>query len=492
MSKTLISKLVRWLATLIIILVNVVLLAKPCDLAYNVAQHRHILLGRYTVDRLSTLVLLVPVSVLIIKGIWSNRKRQKGEKEKREELFKAVALSFSIVLSIIIADIFLRVVQQRRYVGNRSYYHRVPNTKEQGINRDVPPTAFSYPIRAPGYADISYTLTVDKRGFRNQTDLEQYDVVTLGDSFTEGSHVSDEHAWPTVFARKSNLAVYNLGMSGGSPVTYLETLKRFGLKLSPKIVVCVLYEGNDFRGSNFARKKVKRQWKLKDIYKTSPLRHSIKRALIRWLGPVNSRRFSKHTGANPVSLKLFEPSHPLYAVSWLPLAVPDGSNANYYAFKVKRLLSHFITKENLQRSVGCQGLFTKLREIKKLCTENNIRFVVMYAPDKPHVLLPLVRDKLTAEKLHAFMALKKKDLPAPGDLMDVLIPRLHVHESVIKEFCSKESIGFVSLTQSLREEILKGSQVYFTYDQHWTPLGQEIAAHTLQRYIGKRPARGRN
>jgi hypothetical protein len=317
-------------------------------------------------------------------------------------------------------------------------------------------------------------------------------MVVLGDSFTEGSHVSDEHAWPVLFAQKSNLTVYNFGMSGGSPVTYVETLKRFGLGLSPKIVVCMLYEGNDFRGSNFARKKVERRWELEDLYKASPLRHSIKRALIRWLGPVNSRRFSKHTGANPVSLRLFETSHPLYAVSWLPLAVPDGPNAKYYAFKIKRLLSHFITKEDLQRSAGCRGLLSKLREIKKLCAENNIRFVVMYAPDKPHVLLPLVRDKLSAEKLHAFMALKKKDLPAPGDLMDVLIPRLHVHESVIKEFCSKESIGFVSLTQSLREEILKGSQVYFTYDQHWTPLGQGVAADTLQRYIGEHPATGRN
>ena len=186
----------KWVGTVIVIFVNLLLWAIPSELAYNVAQHRDILLGRYTVDRVTTLLLLTPVSLLIIKGIWSNKEERKSEKEKRERLFKTIALSVSLIISILIADIFLRVVQQKRYVKNRNYYHRVPNTVEQGINRDVPPTAFSYPATPTGYSDIEYTLTVDKRGFRNKTDLEKYDVVALGDSFTEGSHVSDDQAWP--------------------------------------------------------------------------------------------------------------------------------------------------------------------------------------------------------------------------------------------------------------------------------------------------------
>ena len=484
------NNLTKWAATALIILVNALLWAKPCNLAYNVAQHRDILLGRYTVDRMTTVLLLAPVSLLIIKSIWSAKKSSK--KHKRESLFKAIVLTVSIVFSIIIADIFLRVAKQKRYVGNRDYYHRIPNSKMQGINKDVPPTAFSYPTIAAGYPDIPYTLTVDKRGFRNTTDFQRYDVVVLGDSFSEGSHVSDDHAWPAVLARKSNMTVYNLGMSGGSPVTYLETLKRFVLELSPKIVVCMLYEGNDFRSSNFAPKKAKRKSNFEDLYKASPLRLSIKRALIRYLGPLNAHRFSTGSRSNPPLLTLYEPSHPLYAISWLPLAIPDHPNAKYYAFKIKRLLSHFVTEKDLQQSRGCQALFAKLREIKKICAPNNIRFIIMYAPDKPHVLLPLVRDNLSPDKLHAFMALKKKDPPPPADLMNILIPRLHVHESAIEEFCRQESIEFISLTQHLRREILKGRQAYFTYDQHWTPLGQEIAADTLLRYIEEHPTKGPN
>ena len=66
---------------------------------------------------------------------------------------------------------------------------------------------------------------------------------------------------------------------------------------------------------------------------------------------------------------------------------------------------------SLVNTKGWQETFTILREIKKMCVEKNVRFMIMYAPDKPHTLLPLVKHKLPPEKLHAFMALKQKNLP---------------------------------------------------------------------------------
>jgi len=244
----------------------------------------------------------------------------------------------------------------------------------------------------------------------------------------------------------------------------------------------MLYEGNDFRSANFYDKENERRWSLRTFYKTSPLRHCIKSALIRCLGPINSSRFKNEPG-------VFAPSHSLYAVSWLPLAIPDGPDAKYYAFKVKRLLSHFKSQGSLVNTKGWQETFTILREIKKMCVEKNVRFIIMYAPDKPHTLLPLVKHKLPPEKLHAFMALKQKNLPPPGEIKDILLSRLQIQESVIEEFCQQESIKFVSLTEPLRQEILKGRQVYFTYDQHWTPIGHEIVADALYHYLEKNPQR---
>ncbi|MHC4293107.1 MAG: alginate O-acetyltransferase AlgX-related protein, partial [Planctomycetota bacterium] len=332
-----------------------------------------------------------------------------------------------------------------------------------------------------GYPDVPYTITVDKRGFRNTTDLEKYDVVTLGDSFTEGSHVSDKHAWPLVFSNKSNLTVYNLGMSGGSPLTYLDTLEKYGLALSPKTVICSIYEGNDFRDSNFEATKEEKRVSFISRIKSSPLRNAIKNGLIRLFGPVSNKRFSKNITA------LESPSHPMYAVSWIPVCIPQTSEAKYYAFKIKRLLAHFDTTDNIKKSFGCQGLIQYLREINRTCKDQDMRFIIMYIPDKPHVVLPLLKNRLSAEQVHAFMSLKAKNLPQPDELMEILYSRLEAHESIIEELCREDSIEFISLTEPLQQETLKGRQVYYTYDQHWTPLGQLVAAETLADYLHEHP-----
>lgn len=471
---------VKKLVTAALILVNLIIWIVPSNLAYNVAQERDILLGRYTVERTTTLLLFAFVSVLVINGIWSDKTR------KREDSFKLIALLVSIIISIVAVDIVMRVVQRQQYIKSKGYYNRIPNTILKGVKKDIPPTVFSYPTTPAGYPDSDFTLTVDKRGFRNKTDLEKYEVVVLGDSFTEGSHVSDEQIWPVVFAQKSNSAVYNLGMSGGNPVTYLETLKKFGLELSPKIVICMLYEGNDFHGFNFKSKEDEHKRSLGTLFRTSPLRLSIKKAMIRCLGPINSNRRKNTAASNNPEAQSYAPSHPLYAVSWLPLPVPNDPNAKYYAFEVKRLLSHFVNKDDFLQSPGCRQTLAVLREIKQICNQRNIRFIVAYAPDKPHTLLPLVKDNLQPQKLRAFMALKEKNLPPAPELVDILLSHLDIQESAVEEFCKMESIEFVSLTQPLRQNITEGLQAYYTYDQHWTPIGQKIAAETLFNSVFKK------
>jgi len=466
----------------LVLLINFILWFIPSDLAYNLAQHRDILLGRYTIDHLTTLLILIPVSLLIIYAILS-KKKVKTKKQKREDLFKTAVLVVSILLCVIIADFFLRISRQKQYVGNVTSYHRTPNKKIKGVNKDVPVTAFTYPLAKAGYPDVPYTLTTDKRGFRNTTDFEIYDVVTLGDSFTEGSHVSDEHSWPVVFSNKSNLTVYNLGMSGGSPLTYLDTLEKYGLSLSPKIVICTIYEGNDFRSSNFRASKVedRERVSLESLIDSSPLRIALKKVLINLFGPINCKKFSKDTE------KLHSPSHPMYAVSWMPVGIPQTSDTKYYTFKIKRLLAHFDTRENIEKSSGCQNVIKYMCEINRTCKGQNIRFIVMYIPDKPHVVLPLLKKRLSAIQVHAFMSLNAKMLPESDELMETLYSRLGAHESIIEELCKKDSIEFISMTKPLQQEILKGSQVYYTYDQHWTPMGHLIAAETLSNYLHEHP-----
>jgi hypothetical protein len=62
---------------------------------------------------------------------------------------------------------------------------------------------------------------------------------------------------------------------------------------------------------------------------------------------------------------------------------------------------------------------------------------------------------------------------------------------VAEAFCRDKGIEFVSLTGPLRQKIAQGLQAYYTHDRHWTPVGHEIAAETLCRYMQDNPAESR-
>jgi hypothetical protein len=473
----------KWIKTAIIAAINLLLWAIPSNVAYLIAQNRDVLLGRYSVAHLTWIFLLIPISIIALYLIWSN------EKNKKKRQFQVTALTLSIIIPIVVVDILMRLAQPKQYIIHKTYYHLAPNTVAQGTNHDVPENAFAYPQMRPGYPDIEYTLTTDERGFRNKTNLEKYDIVALGDSFTEGSNVTDDDIWTSILVQKHNLTVYNLGMAGGHPGTYLETFKRFGIILSPEIVLCMVYEGNDFRESNYKREDTFVQ-NVSNCFKNSPLRLALMELMINSFSSTKSKTLENSVTSSDNSTgsdKADTNAATISALSWLPVAVPNGTEAKYYTFTVKSLLAHFEKRDIFEHSKGCRQTIVNLRRIKEICHANNIRLVIVYAPDKSHVLLPLIQHNVPPENLRAFMALKENNLPPSDQLMDTVMARLDVKESAVKEFCRQESIGFISLTEPLREGIAQGRQLYFTYDDHWTPIGHEVAANTIFHYIHEHP-----
>jgi len=465
------SRQAKWITTAVVLLVNLAGWVIPSNVTYLIAQNRDVLLGRYSLGHLTTLLILILVSAIWLYLAWANEQNEKQRK------FKVAAILISVFVSLVVMDIAARLILKRRYVAAPNYYHRPPNTVETGTAKDVPEEAFLYPRTPPGHPDIEYTLTVDKRGFRNKTDLEQYDIVVLGDSFAEGSRVSDEQAWPVLLGRQMGLSVYNLGMSAGHPGTYLATLKRFGPELSPKTVICMLYEGNDFRDDNFRKETFADH--AEEYFKTSPLRNAIKRLLVRCFASADyGAADSKGKGRKP-------PGEAPAALSWLPVAVPGDPNGKYYAFKVKRLCEHYTTEDEFLSRYGTKQTFAALRRIKSVCDQLRARLIVAYAPDKPHLLMPLITQVVSSEQIRAFMALRRRDLPPAEQLIETLLWRLEVWESAFRDFCRAESIEFVSLTEPLRCQTARGVQTYFTYDQHWTPSGQRIVAGALAQCMGK-------
>jgi len=171
--------------------------------------------------------------------------------------------------------------------------------------------------------------------------------------------------------------------------------------------------------------------------------------------------------------------------SWLPVAVPGEKSERYYFFAPKRLVSFYYDKEWFEDSDLWGNVRLPLDKIVKTCKDNKIDLVVAYAPTKPKVILPLIADTTSAEQLHYYASLKQ-DVEEPEEFKKNLLKSIDSINTVVKEYCEANKVGFVDLTEPLRAHARKGDQIYFTYDQHWSPIGHKIAADAISEYLKTR------
>jgi hypothetical protein len=453
----------------------------PSNVVELIARHRHVLLGRYSVERFSLLFFLTPILWLAAYSLWASIKLS-----GKQVAFRVIALVFSVILATLAIHILGQLIRKPRYIEKEVKFrrdwpggdqvhdvvrHRPPNSFYRVRYTDAPHTVRSYPNSPQGYPTVDITLTTDALGYRNLTSLEQYDIVTVGDSFTEGSRVSDDEPWPVLLGKKLNRNVYNLGISGGRADYYLNVFRAIGLDLRPKVAIFMIYEGNDFKGIGLEKDSTNRGQSLgkriEKAIKYSPVVMGFKTAFIKYLGPINA------DGPVPGAEIL----------SWMPVAVPPGPGTKYYAFRTKRLTRLYCTECEFRQSFGWTSTVKFFKMIKDICDREGIRLVFAYAPSKPHVVMPLAKENISPEYLHAFASLKKRGLPAPKEFKKKLYDRLGSQENVLREFCQSHGIGFVSATAALQNMVAGGHQVYYTYDQHWTPLGHIIVAEELFRYF---------
>jgi hypothetical protein len=476
-----VEKRIKICLALSILLFSFCIWLLPSNVLELIARHRHVLLGRYSVERFSLFFFLTPVLWLIAYAILASIKltaKQVG--------FRVIALISSVFFATLVIHFAGQINRKPRYIEKKVKFvkkwpggdqvedivrHRPPNSLYKISYTDAPPAARSYINTPQGYPQVDITLTTDARGYRNLTSFKQYDIITIGDSFTEGSRVSDDEPWPVILGKKMDCKVYNFGISGGNPGYYLNVFKVFGLDLKPKVAIFMIYEGNDFKGSGLKQNAPdliqplgKR---IEKAVKYSPIAISLKTAFINYLGPINANG----------------PVRGAEMLSWMPVALPSDSNTKYYAFKPKRLTRLYLTEDEFRQSFGWISTEKVFKMIKALADKEEIRLIFVYAPSKPHVVMPLIKEDISPEKLHFFASLKKRNLPPPNEFKNTLYNRLESQENVVRKFCRDNGIEFVSTTAALQKMAAKGYQVYYTYDQHRTPVGHMVAAEELFKYL---------
>ena len=472
-------RIVRRLAAVVILLLCAALWWTPSDVVALISDQKHVLLGRYSVSQVFLLFFLTPpllwcAAVLL----WRTR-------PNRQHTFRVIAVVISTVLGLIVVDVAGRMMRKARYVEGGRTHHWMPRAEVRDVGRrrppnqvheivftDEPKTKRTFPRTPPGFhaEPVKLTLTVDARGFRNTTELEQYDIVAMGDSFTEGFLVDDDESWPALLARRLGRPVYNMGVSGASPDVYLANFNAYGLELKPSIAVFLIYEGNDLQGP----KRIDTSFRstAARTIKTSPILLALKRLFIAYLGPINA---TGPLGANGDAL------------AWLPVAVNTGGSSQQYIFERQRLMGLYVPPDRFERTGRWKQSVETFENIKRTCAENQTRLLLVYAPIKAHVVMPLVRDGLDAEKLRSFAALKGRRVPDAEIFEAELFDRLDAKQSVLEKFCKAQSIEFLSLTPVLQQATAAGEQMYFTYDDHWTPPGHAAVADAIATWLQANP-----
>jgi hypothetical protein len=458
----------------------------PSDVVALVARQDPVLLGRYSEARLVGLalwtLLALPSALMLALGT-----------RPLEVIGRMALATASCALGFVIVSVASRVPIRPRYletpVGELvsevgmplvgTTRRRQPNRVFEIRRKDETGIARSYSHAPPGFPTATITLTTDARGFRNPDPCDDCDVVVAGDSFTEGSMVSDDEVWTALLARRLGVSVYNLGVSGATPRQYLNNLAAFGLPRRPELAIVTVYEGNDFKrlpppstpdGDRVElRDRLDRFRRL--AFKESPLRERLKRWMIQRLGPVGS------DAPLPESL----------ALSWMPLEFRSGGRVHYDAFEPGRMMRLDWEPERFRQAPHWTTNAEVFRQIKALADLRGIRLLMVYAPSTPHVVLPLARSRVAPEALRAFASLVERDLPPAKTFAAQLFDRLDTQERVFLDFCSAEGIECIGLTGALRDAVAAGDQAYFTYDQHWTRVGHEVVAETLARRLRHRP-----
>ncbi|WP_372368381.1 hypothetical protein [Candidatus Uabimicrobium sp. HlEnr_7] len=458
------NKKIAITTTILLFIINTFVWIIPSNVIRMIAIKKTVLLGHYSVARLTGNIAIFAVSIIILYIVWANTRKM-----FKKRCFRVCAVLLALIPTIVLLDFSLRLLSSKRYVGNNQNYHRPPNYTYSGIYKDIPLQKKSYSRIEKGYPEFPYTMTIDNKGFRNSNNLKHCDIVLVGDSFTEGPEVSDNQVWGKLLEKKVGKVLCNLGMAGSDPLNYLITFEKYALELKPKIAICTIYEGNDFRRTQIFsdhKETISLSKRMKLIFKTSPIRNYIKSFLIAYT-ETNTGKTSSN------------------AIDWLPLEYPANSKV-YHSFPVKRIMQHYVPYEKLQNSSAWKNVQSALTKIQDLCNKKNIRLILIFAPTKPHVVLPVMQKEISKTDFHDFCMLYKRKMRkklSDNDFFEKVLQRLKYKEQLIRDFCDKNKIEFVSLTNILQKKVKVGEQMYFTYDQHWTPLGHVVVANFIYQYL---------
>ena len=289
----------------------------------------------------------------------------------------------------------------------------------------------------PPLGEYEYDYRTDHNGFRNESDLSRADIIVLGDSIVWAPFVPADDTMSTVLGRLQQCQVANLAQRGYGPQQELAVLKRFGLKLEPKVCIWTFFEGND----------------IDDL-------HRYANATADWdahLDSVHSFRkrcFSRNALvlANELLRPYVGKTRQPYEVGGTVSSGLAAGQEMYFFYGGRRTQSHDPRSLDMIRAA--------LAEAHELCAKHEITFVFVFVPTKFRFFGQLC-ETVPRSILRNW---RIDDLPDQLARLTATI---------------SGDIRFLDLTPHFVRRAEQGTMLYWPDDTHWSIEGNRFAAEVL-------------
>ncbi len=168
-------------------------------------------------------------------------------KKEQKELAKNVCLLLiTIILFFLFLEITLRIFPGMFGQAVENQLKTKYNSAEQGIYIFNPDTKIR--MMKPNFETTAYyngyywNHKTDSRGFRNEKEYSQADIILLGDSMIYGHGLDFNKTMPFFLEQNTNYSVYNMARQGDSVFEEKYILFNYAKQLNPKYVFYFFFE----------------------------------------------------------------------------------------------------------------------------------------------------------------------------------------------------------------------------------------------------------
>ncbi len=310
-------------------------------------------------------------------------------------------------------------------------------------------------------------FVIDRYGLRNTDDPAEASIFALGDSFAFGYHMTQQATFPALLKERLGEPVYNLGVSGTSPMQQLllleHLLKNDPDAFKPKKLLWLIFEGNDLEESYepkrqtqdasggglsavFARTIVGEIASIPALLRGQSVIRLLTSGQIALTGSV-----ARQTATNHYELDGETLAFPLY----------HSERFGWSIFRQAYVDQAGQTELDVANHPNLPRLVNVFRRMKALSTERGFDVTVVMVPTNVRLYRGYFEDLPTAEPPHFIERLKKISDEVGFAHVDL----------------------FELLTPYAREEL-----IYHRDDTHWNERGHEIVANVLaEQVFGVRP-----